>query len=375
MITGDLVSRACDALLVQPAPFARAAGDGDDGAVDAIVVPAARPVDGLEEAIGLAARTDAFLLVVCSHAAAPSAAATAIARAGHERALVVDLTRAWRHPLLDLSTGRAPEASWGWPRRDLSVKRNLGLLLARLVGWRRLFFLDDDVRDVGVARLRRAGGLLDRCAAVGLRATAFPDNSVVRHADRLAGGTPDVFISGGALAVECGAADAFFPAVYGEDWFFLFPALARGRVAALGAVSQPEHDPFDPPRAAREEFGDLLAESVLDELLVGGSLARGGEARWARAIAARDRFLADVLRRLGDRPPAAAAASLDAARARLSAISPVACAGFISAWRADLETWERRVTGLPSGLSPPEAAAWLGLPVLAPADELAIRCP
>jgi hypothetical protein len=373
-IPGDLVSRARAALVAEHDPLAISGAS----AIDAIVVPAARPVNGLQEAIGLAAGTGAFLLVVCSHAAAAPAAAGAMARAGHEHGMVVDLTRAWSHPLLELSTSRVAEASWGWPRRDLDLKRNLGLLLARLVGWRRLFFLDDDLRGVGVARLRRAAALLDRYAAVGLRATAFPDNSVVRHADRLAGGTQDVFVSGGALAVDCAVADGFFPGIYGEDWFFLFPLLARGPIAALGTVSQPGHDPFDPRRAAREEFGDLLAEGVLDRLLARGSLGRQGERRWRRAKADRDRFLSDVIRRLRDHPPAPAAAraeaAVQAARARLDAISPASCAGFMSAWRADLRSWDRRIAGLPAGMSPAEAAAWLGLPVLAPASELVVPC-
>jgi hypothetical protein len=372
LITGDLVSRACAALLVERDPFGC---DGAGGApVDAIVVPAARPVDGLQEAIGLAADTGAFLVVVCSHAAAPRAAAAALSRAGCERGMVVDLTRAWGHPLLDLSTSRVP--SWRWPQRDLDVKRNIGLLLARLAGWRRLFFLDDDLRGVRAARLRRAGALLSRHAAVGLRTTEFPDNSVVRHAERLAGGDPGVFISGGALAVDCWAADAFFPGIYGEDWFFLLPLLADGRVATLGTVTQSPCDPFDPVRAAREELGDLLAEGMLELLLASGSIEPPAEAHWARAIVARDRFLRDVLRRLpATREGVRAEASLHAARARLSAISPASCAGFVNAWRADLRVWAQRVAGLPAGLSPAEAAAWLGLPVLTPTRELVIRCP
>ena len=65
---------------------------------------------------------------------------------------------------------------------DLSAKRNLGLVLSRLLGWSRVLFLDDDITELNPADMRQASGLLDTHDAVGLHVGGFPDNSVVCHA-------------------------------------------------------------------------------------------------------------------------------------------------------------------------------------------------
>ena len=52
----------------------------------------------------------------------------------------------YRLPLPDLRTSdRAFVSVSGGRISDLSVKRNLGLLLARLRGWRKIVFVDDDI--------------------------------------------------------------------------------------------------------------------------------------------------------------------------------------------------------------------------------------
>ncbi len=45
---------------------------------------------------------------------------------------------------------------------DLSAKRNLGLVLARLHGWRKIVFLDDDIEPVGMRALARIAGAIGR---------------------------------------------------------------------------------------------------------------------------------------------------------------------------------------------------------------------
>jgi glycosyltransferase involved in cell wall biosynthesis len=53
-------------------------------------------------------------------------------------------------------------------RTDTSLKRNVGLLLARSVGWQRIVFLDDDITVEDPADLRRAVALLGPHYAAGL---------------------------------------------------------------------------------------------------------------------------------------------------------------------------------------------------------------
>ena len=73
-----------------------------------------------------------------------------------------------KHPLQDAAVVEVPQDHDSWILRDfettrwvhdgrgkgvcgarnsdLSIKRNTGLLLARMLGWDRIFFLDDDIR-------------------------------------------------------------------------------------------------------------------------------------------------------------------------------------------------------------------------------------
>src|SRR5262249_43052076 len=107
---------------------------------------------------------------------------------------------------------------------DIARKRNVGLLLARLSGWRTIMFLDDDVTGMTASTVSAAAALTARYPAAGFRVTDYPDNSVVCHAHRLAGGKQDVFPGGSALLIDTNRSDAMFPPIYNEDWLFLFNA-------------------------------------------------------------------------------------------------------------------------------------------------------
>ena len=117
---------------------------------DAIVVPTNRPVDMLGDCLDLALETAIPLLVVCSKRVNRHQV-TAMAAQGNVEAFAVDLPPYPANPLGIPFTTSSDEdlvaASWGLTR-DLSAKRNLGLVLARMLGWQRLMFLDDDIFDV-----------------------------------------------------------------------------------------------------------------------------------------------------------------------------------------------------------------------------------
>jgi hypothetical protein len=114
---------------------------------------------------------------------------------------LIPMPDGWSSPLLDFSTADIPEAT-DTRVGDLSLKRNVGLLLAHLVGWRGVLFLDDDIRDLSPRTVLRAAGALRPGWATGMIAEDFPDNSVVCHALRLSGAPQGVFVSGSALAVD-----------------------------------------------------------------------------------------------------------------------------------------------------------------------------
>ncbi|MBP2706269.1 hypothetical protein JOL79_20880 [Microbispora sp. RL4-1S] len=236
---------------------------------------------------------------------------------------------------------------------DLGVKRNIGLLLARRMAWERVVFLDDDIEVGGHEEVARAAGLLDTYDAVGMHIGGYPDNSVVCHAHRAAGGWQESFVGGGALAVQTSRNRSFFPNVYNEDWFYLLGDKRLRPLAVTGMVRQRPYDPFDRPvRARDQEFGDVLAEGVywlLDQESDRNWREAADLAHWAFFLDRRRNFIEDVLGRVrrlprrGTPSPAAMEASLLAALGRLRTIRPDLCVAYMRAWAADREGWARHV--------------------------------
>ena len=180
-------------------------------------------------------------------------------------------------------------------RTDVSTKRNLALMLSHVLRWKRVVFLDDDIRVPNPADLSRAVSLLDSHSAVGLGIGGFPDNSMVCHAFREAGGWQETFIGGGALAVGVKRNRSFFPNVYNEDWFFVLDAGKRLQsVATVGQVLQYPYDPYRVERARGEEFGDVLAEGTFWLLDQGKPASDGDLAHWRDFLAHRQQFIEQV---------------------------------------------------------------------------------
>ena len=191
------------------------------------------------------------------------------------KAIVIDLPRGYSHELLYFPAllslkDELPQACGSYVT-DLSMKRNVGLVLARMLRWRRIFFLDDDIRDITYPDLQSTVNMLGSFPAVGMWVTDFPDNSIVCHANRMTEGSQDVFVSGAALAVDCDADIGFFPDIYNEDWLFFFDDASAGRLAnSCLKATQLRYYPFaNPRRAAWQEFGDVLAEGLYALLHLG----------------------------------------------------------------------------------------------------------
>ena len=124
---------------------------------------------------------------------------------------------------------------------DLSLKRNTGLLLARMLGWDRIFFLDDDIRWISADTLRSTVSLLGaaghgyRTAGMSVRTT--PTTPSVPCAPEV-GRKQGVFVSGSVLAVDCRVPFDFFPDLYNEDWLFFHRDAAEGRLATPGSIAR-----------------------------------------------------------------------------------------------------------------------------------------
>jgi hypothetical protein len=336
--------------------------------VDAIIVPSARTAPYLRHAAGLAQDLGCFLVVLCSRHARRDQLCQLIRSEFLMLDLIaVDVPAYLEAPMPAFETSSMLMGTPLERRTDTSSKRNLGLLLARACGWKRVVFLDDDVEVPDPTDLRRAVGLLDHYDGVGLAMGGFPDNSVVCHAHRRAGGWQDTFIGGGALAVPVDRLPAFFPNVYNEDWLFLLDDTRLRRVAQVGDARQQSFDPFAyEDRARSEEFGDSLAEGIFGLLDRGRRVQDADEPYWADFMRRRAGFINDIMERTGtaamdERQRMPIVRALKAAHGRLRIIEPKLFVRYVEAWRADTGRWGRALAGLPTGMDVPDALDHLGI--------------
>jgi hypothetical protein len=327
--------------------------------VDAVVVPASRPIRQLGVAAKTAEALGARLVALCSRDARSADLSEWIGERPTLRWLTIDIPSDYEHPSLDFATSRVTEAK---VQRlgDLSLKRNLGVLLARLQGWRSVLFLDDDIDEVDEAALWRGAAALGVESIVGFPVDHYPDNSVVCHANRYCGGNQDTFVSGAALLVDCGQIDSFFPDVYNEDWMFLCRSLAKRKVAATGSVRQIEYDPFaEPDRAGDEEFGEVLAEGLTNLMHLSANShvvelnlpdAAFQVEYWRWFLQARAEFIEKIATRMGNQPTtdatSAALRSLKVADDRRSRLSAEQCTAYLNTWNRDIADWCTRLHGL-----------------------------
>jgi hypothetical protein len=334
------------------------------GRLDAVIVPASRPASFLQPAIKLAAFLGAYLVVLCSKQSRVEQVAQRVARTPGARALIVDIPSSWKHPKFPTGTSAGEFQTASADRRsDLSAKRNLGLLVARLHGWNKITFVDDDVTLSQTDNIARLAGQLDEHQVAGMVVRRHPDNSVVCHARRLAGLAQDVFVTGAVLGVHCNSLPlSFFPDIYNEDWFFFAKEAAARKLPRVGNARQAEYDPFaSPDRARREEFGDLLAEGLYalfgeenPSVPFGEQLDGATMAYWSRFIDARREVLAETMSQLhgflerdaDNGHVSSALESLSAAESQLGTITASLCVDFLEAWRDDLDKWQKFSTGV-----------------------------
>lgn len=190
----------------------------DRQGVNAIIVPTARRPAHLSEAANLSLALNCTLVTMHSGKWTSAAEATQRLPAGIDL-IAIDVPEPARLRLPCWETSRLLAGTVFARRTDLSAKRNLALMLGHMLGWSRILFVDDDITALNPDDARKASSLLDTYNAVGLQITGFPDNSVVCHAYRQAGGEQQSFIGGGALAVEVNRSNSFFPDIYNDDWF------------------------------------------------------------------------------------------------------------------------------------------------------------
>lgn len=320
--------------------------------VDAIIVPTVRPLKFLEDAAEAARYLGCPLVTL--HSRGRTSASQADAYFDRSLDLIaIDVPESAQLRLPMLETSRLLAGTIFERRTDVSTKRNLALVLSHMLRWRRVVFLDDDICVPDPADLSRAASLLDTHTAVGLTIGGFPDNSVVCHAFRDAGGWQDTFIGGGALAVDVKRNRTFFPNIYNEDWFFVLDAGKRLQpVATVGQVLQAPYNPYRPERAKAEEFGDVLAEGTFWLLDQDRAASDGDLAHWREFLTKRKRFIGRVISMVESATTiepeerAQRAEALNAALGRLARITPELCVGYHKALVVDQERWQRHIQAI-----------------------------
>jgi hypothetical protein len=192
--------------------------------IDAVIVPTARPPAYLDEAAKLAHALGCALLTL--HSKQWTSAAKAAQRLPHDiDLLAVDIRDLAQLRLPDWETSRLLAGTVFERRTDTSAKRNMALVLSRMLGWSRVLFLDDDITELKPDDVRRASGLLDTYNAVGLHVGGFPDHSVVCHAYLQAGGSQQAFIGGAHWPSIWTAATPSFPISTMTTGFFCWMAI------------------------------------------------------------------------------------------------------------------------------------------------------
>jgi hypothetical protein len=316
--------------------------------VEAIIVPTNRPYGRLRTIVSVAQRLGCVLVVLCSGDASIDATERLVKDKGVE--------------LLAIDTSRLPEGLMPYFRTtdmlkesvfdlntDLSLKRNLGMLLARLVNWTDVVFLDDDIDVPDPEDLNRAISLLEQHGVVGLLMDGFPDNSVVRHAYREVGGIWPGFVGGGgALAMNPSVMTTFFPKVYNEDLLFLLDHPGLRPAAISGNAVQSPYDPFkDAARARAQELGDTIAEAVLLLYREGRQLSDANLDYWRGFLRSRQQMINDTLTKtlaygnLAQRN--AMLAALAGAHAQSVLIDSKTCMEYLIALRDDRSRWHEHI--------------------------------
>jgi glycosyltransferase involved in cell wall biosynthesis len=334
--------------------------------LNAIIVPTIARAEHLRRAIELAAQAEVLLVVLASRQTVLDEVADEVSKAPCARALIVQVPEAFEHhSLTKYSNEERFQKLNGYRQSDLSPKRNIGLLLARLLSWDKILFLDDDIA-MNPGDLARVASRLEDNPVAGFSCAQFPDNSVVCHANRLSGARQAVFVSGAALGISCTDHPlSYFPDIYNEDWFFLAQHVASRRLSWVGNTTQRAYQPFaHRARATTEEFGDLLAEGLYASMGTGDGLPHPSRSYWEAFIQARSDLLDSITGKLWQQETNEAflaIASLDAAREQLTLITPGDCQDFLEAFREDRQVFGNALANLPTVTSAADALEQLGL--------------
>lgn len=163
----------------------------------------------------------------------------------------------------ELNSFVKPLGSESW---TLGYARNYAIILAKILGFERILFMDDDiiVKDFDV--IFKIFDLLNNADFVGAEIKGMPDLSVVDVIMQQLGMEPYRFMSGGFLAFNLESVSEYFLNYYNEDWVWLFMHKPKAKLVKYGEVYQLPYDPFENAveKALQQEFGEILVEGLIE---------------------------------------------------------------------------------------------------------------
>ena len=348
--------------------------------IDAIIVPTTRGPDNLLNAMRLAVELDCVLVTLHSKHD-KSATEAALMLPADIDLLAIDIASSVSYRMPHWETSQLLASSPFIRPTDLSLKRNIGIMLSRMANWSCVLFLDDDIgfpadkggpggpaaeqdpdseeRAVKAAakKVGEAVELLETHNAVALQVGGFPDHSVVCHAYLSSGGDQETFVGGGAMVLAVARSRSFFPDIYNDDWFFLLNGDNRLQPVATvsrggkkpGVVEQLEFDPFrSPSRACSEELGEVLAEGLYWLLDQDQPLTQATEGYWKWFLELRRQFIGRVLEMtrasgLEESGRRRRVLALNSSLEQLARIRPEFCRKYLEAWERDRTLWQRHL--------------------------------
>lgn len=246
--------------------------------IDTIIVPQGRSAEHIDHAAYLARDVGARLISLCSHEAKAEQVAAVLERMGDFEWIAIDIPPGYTIPGVEfLAHKTIPEIAQKDPDWNLSDKRNLGQLMARLAKSERAFFHDDDLYILAKA-LGKVGLMLSNMEIAGLRCGLYPDRSAKMHVRRMIADyhmtrrpldhATASLVSGNSMGFNVRRLRRPFPpGVYNEDWVLQQPSVVKKQAAlAEDYYYQSAYNPLDPERARQEEFGEVLIAGMFHDI-------------------------------------------------------------------------------------------------------------
>jgi hypothetical protein len=149
---------------------------------------------------------------------------------------------------------------------NLGYARNFALLAGKAAGFKRVLFMDDDIKVPAISVIDDLFALLAEYRFSGAHITGLVDDSILGHVATNSDIFNERMLSGGFMAFEPGRIEHYFLNNYNEDWIWLFLQTRDKSLIQTTEVMQALGDPLDDytNKIMFQEFGEIALDGILD---------------------------------------------------------------------------------------------------------------